>query len=578
MPWTPSPQLAAQARLEIGRLRKDMVSAQEVERERLAEQCAARGTLNSGAFVSAVELDIRNRLLRFAAEGLTVLIDLTQLAGASLGEDVVVWINQQFEMWVLSAITSFANPMTEMRRQRGATEDGVWDLINGVIFRAREDRDITIGRMKLQQSAGSEARTMRSALLLSELPKQDELRRDLAELFAQSDQVSVLFVDLDGFKQVNDTKGHEEGNRCLEVVVRVLQAATAGKGKVYRYGGDEFVIVLPLFDEDEAFGTAERIRKGIVAARPGDDLIVSASIGAAASGADIRTFEALINAADRAMYASKSGGKNRVTRFGTADRSQIAGSSVLRIAELLTAEISRNIKLTGRNTVSPERRHLDTMVELAEQAGWDSTHPGLIDTLHELRRRTGELVNLADHSQAAPNQHQQYYVPAADKARGALQQLLQPEVFLVPSSGPSPDLRLEVRNDMETTTFSAKARILAVRNDPNTLKTGIFALKWLNVEAAGVLIRNADSENLLIGRLSLDHSQWLGEVEICELSDGEAKTFERARWNMQPNENVPEFDLEISLFAENKPKPLIALYTVKPAKFSGPLEMIPRSI
>jgi len=194
--------------------------------------------------------------------------------------------------------------------------------------------------------------------------------------------------------------------------------------------------------------------------------------------------------------------------------------------------------------------------------------------LYELKKRTSELERFAEYSQAVSAQHRQHYRPAAERTCRFLHRLLGPDVALVPSTGASADLRLAVRNEGETAMFSAKARIVNVRNDPNPIKTGVFSLKWINAEAVSVSIKHGDSENLLVARLSLDQLNRLGEVQICELVDGKAEIYERARWNITPDGAVPEFDLEISLRADNKRKPLDGVCTVKPIAFAGPLKLL----
>ena len=82
--------------------------------------------------------------------------------------------------------------------------------------------------------------------------------------------------------------------------------------------------------------------------------------------------------------------------------------------------------MKGRQTSSPERHHLDGMSDIAERENWDSVHPELMDSLYELRKRTSELENLSDYSQAASNQHKQYWLPVADRTREFLRLLLQP--------------------------------------------------------------------------------------------------------------------------------------------------------
>ena len=102
-------------------------------------------------------------------------------------------------------------------------------------------------------------------------------------------------------------------------VAEAIGAVIASKGKLYRYGGDEFAVILRNADGDEAAATGERIRRAIRAARPGGDIEVTASIGVAASDqAGLHDAEKLLKAADDATYASKRGTKNCVTKWDDA--------------------------------------------------------------------------------------------------------------------------------------------------------------------------------------------------------------------------------------------------------------------
>lgn len=150
---------------------------------------------------------------------------------------------------------------------------------------------------------------------LLQLPNRDVLFSELSGLFEKRDRLlSAVFIDLDGFKAVNDSLGHGAGDQCLEAVVALIGNTIASKGKLYRYGGDEFVVVLPNFDASEAQATAERIRKGIDETNPGGEVKVTSSIGiACSSDPETKSGEQLIKAADDAMYSSKSEGKNRIT-------------------------------------------------------------------------------------------------------------------------------------------------------------------------------------------------------------------------------------------------------------------------
>lgn len=147
---------------------------------------------------------------------------------------------------------------------------------------------------------------------LAQIPGKSALVSDLQQKLDARELAAVLFMDLDGFKEVNDTTNHAEGDKCLIRVARTMSAAILGKGKLYRPGGDEFVAVLPNFSREEAASTAERIRAAIDSDNPGGAVKVTVSIGVASSESTGATdAEALITLADEAMYKAKET-KNRV--------------------------------------------------------------------------------------------------------------------------------------------------------------------------------------------------------------------------------------------------------------------------
>lgn len=149
---------------------------------------------------------------------------------------------------------------------------------------------------------------------LLKLPNQESLTCDIDALLMDQEIVGVIFIDLDRFKMVNDRFDHAAGDRCLEAVVEIVGAVIAQKGKLYRYGGDEFAVVLPNFSADEAAATAERIRRSIDEGNPGGEVKITASIGVASSDERlVKNAQELIGDADRAMYVAKNSGGNRVS-------------------------------------------------------------------------------------------------------------------------------------------------------------------------------------------------------------------------------------------------------------------------
>jgi diguanylate cyclase (GGDEF)-like protein len=161
----------------------------------------------------------------------------------------------------------------------------------------------------------------RSKVLLSDLPNKEKLMIDTNGLLNRRAGSALLMIDLDNFKSVNDSKGHSEGDACLERVVNAIGDVLGRKGTLYRWGGDEFAIVLPDYSTEEAHATGERIRRAVEDARPGHDVAVTVSIGVGASDRkENPSFEELFDAADKAMYESKNKGKNRVTSWPFHER------------------------------------------------------------------------------------------------------------------------------------------------------------------------------------------------------------------------------------------------------------------
>jgi diguanylate cyclase (GGDEF)-like protein len=144
----------------------------------------------------------------------------------------------------------------------------------------------------------------------------------VARLFGQavrySRPASVLMFDSDNLKAVNDLHGHKAGNHLLKLVANCIQTELRHTDVLARYGGDEFVALLPDTAAARALEVAERILK-MLAATPlefeGKRIGTSVSIGLASYPEDGRTMDAIQSRADRAMYRAKEQGRNRVVKF-----------------------------------------------------------------------------------------------------------------------------------------------------------------------------------------------------------------------------------------------------------------------
>jgi diguanylate cyclase (GGDEF)-like protein/PAS domain S-box-containing protein len=141
------------------------------------------------------------------------------------------------------------------------------------------------------------------------------LGQELISAGEQDYPVSVIMGDLDHFKSVNDRFGHVAGDEVLRTVGRLMMTHARAGDICCRYGGEEFLLVLPRVTKDIALERAERLRGAMAAALiPYGELAipVTASFGVAAFPDDGRTGDELIDAADRALYAAKAAGRNCV--------------------------------------------------------------------------------------------------------------------------------------------------------------------------------------------------------------------------------------------------------------------------
>jgi len=136
----------------------------------------------------------------------------------------------------------------------------------------------------------------------------ERLEQELDEAEAQGMTLSLCLLDVDGMKRVNDTLGHPVGDRLLREVAAVLRHG----GEAFRIGGDEFALLLPRVDADEAFSTAETVVGRMSTIEVAGRSQARVSAGLAVFGAHVMERSELYRAADEALYASKREGLNRV--------------------------------------------------------------------------------------------------------------------------------------------------------------------------------------------------------------------------------------------------------------------------
>ncbi len=176
------------------------------------------------------------------------------------------------------------------------------------------------GLLQIENLRG-DARTDHKTQLLNSRGWHEQTGREFARARRQHSMLSVAVIDLDHFQQVNDTWGHPAGDAVLRAVGAVLRETTRQGDIVGRFGGEEFVLMLPDTDAEQAVRVAERVRQGVadmhVAAtdKRGQPVLISnrtASIGIASGPGATSDLDELLRAADAAVYEAKHGGRNQV--------------------------------------------------------------------------------------------------------------------------------------------------------------------------------------------------------------------------------------------------------------------------
>ncbi len=146
---------------------------------------------------------------------------------------------------------------------------------------------------------------------------EERLAEEVSRYDRYGSPMSMLMVDLDGFKALNDSSGHAAGDDALRLIGRLLTAMFRAADIAARYGGDEFAVILPGTKKTEAFAAAEKLRLAVreLDLRPGGEGSsppLTASVGVAAVGAAAPSAAALLEASDRALYRAKEAGRDTV--------------------------------------------------------------------------------------------------------------------------------------------------------------------------------------------------------------------------------------------------------------------------
>lgn len=180
------------------------------------------------------------------------------------------------------------------------------------VIQEKEDlaRKLADANAELSKLAGTDSLTE----LSNRRAFDDALRRDMARAQRYGEPISVLLMDIDHFKRINDTFGHPGGDRVLQYLGALLRNCLRAGDVAARYGGEEFALILPKTTQAGALTLAERLRRGIAAMEvPFGDSVIHAtvSLGVAACDGSCEA-QVLVERADLALYSAKQRGRNRV--------------------------------------------------------------------------------------------------------------------------------------------------------------------------------------------------------------------------------------------------------------------------
>ena len=236
---------------------------------------------------------------------------------------------------------------------------------------------------------------------LTQLPNRrmfhERLRQALAQGRRDTSRVAILFIDLDHFKEVNDTLGHHQGDILLIEAARRIRVGVRETDTVARLGGDEFTVILSDLDDlQQVDRIARQILDGLLAPflLGQEQAFVSASIGITLYPDDAGTIEDLLKHADQAMYVSKGAGRNRYSYFTPA--MQVAAVNRMRMgADLRTALREQQMQLYYQPIVE---LHGCTIVKVEALLRWHHPQRGVVcppDFL-ALAESSGLIVDIGD--------------------------------------------------------------------------------------------------------------------------------------------------------------------------------------
>ena len=231
---------------------------------------------------------------------------------------------------------------------------------------------------------------------LTQLPNRAQLSTDLDEAIGRDEEIAVLFLDLDDFKHVNDTYGHQAGDELLITVATRLRSAVRDHDRVYRFGGDEFIVVSVCDSEADALGVADRLRAAVAQTITvqGHPYAVHCSVGVVRPEGATTAME-VIRDADVAMYEAKHSGKANVALFDSELKEQRERANAL-LGAIRPAIREGRIRIEYQPVVelgSGRPVGVEAQLRWSEET-WGEVGPDEIVTTADLAGAEAELTRL----------------------------------------------------------------------------------------------------------------------------------------------------------------------------------------
>lgn len=237
-------------------------------------------------------------------------------AAAEMGESVFHLSQEQMDQILVKTAADVPEMIENL-------EMAVWDegLINKLLDQAREAiAEINVRTIRDAQNLVAQAQRDALTSLHNRTYLNEVLENQFTRSIALGQPLTVIFIDIDHFKQINDTHGHHGGDAVLVSVARTIRTAARNYDTVVRFGGDEFVVLLANAGESIGAEIAERIRATVEQQKhnAGEGKTIQATVSAGWAtmlpNSQVSSPKELLEAADRSLYAAKAAGRNRVGR------------------------------------------------------------------------------------------------------------------------------------------------------------------------------------------------------------------------------------------------------------------------